>query len=72
MSICFDDACSTFNNVVLSIEVSPVPREGYMVPDIKEKDNLGCIDGSRAVYRISLSFRGPQMNRYRLINVKTH
>ena len=26
------------------------------------------IDGSRAVYHISLSFRGPQMNRYRLIN----
>ena len=26
------------------------------------------IDGSRAVYRICLSFRGPQMNRCRLID----
>ena len=26
------------------------------------------IDGSRVVYRISLSFRGPQMNRFRLID----
>ena len=26
------------------------------------------IDGSRAVYRKSLSFRGPQMNRCRLID----
>ena len=29
---------------------------------------LAYIDGSRAVYRISLSFRGPQMNRCRLID----
>ena len=28
----------------------------------------GYIDGTRAVYRISLSFRGPQMNMCRLID----
>ena len=32
------------------------------------RPNLSYIDGSRAVYRVSLSFRGPQMNRYRLID----
>ena len=29
---------------------------------------IAVIDGSHAVYRISLSFRGPQMNRCRLID----
>ena len=26
------------------------------------------IDGSQAVYRVSLSFRGPQLNRFKLID----
>ena len=40
----------------------------FFFKDAMAKKSTLYMDGSRAVYRLSLSFRGPQMNMCRLID----